>query len=439
MIPYNPWPGVLLRWGLLTAGLGVLGYLVNQLFLVLFLGTLIYLGWHLSNVARLEFWLRTDRRFEPPHGRGLWEDIFNHIYRLQKHHRQRRRRLIEMLQAFRESIDAMPDAAVVLRDDGEMQWWNSAAEHLLGLKWPKDAGLRLENLFRNPEFSEFIQRTYDKPEPIRLPSPVNESIVLDIRLVPYGRNQRLLLGRDVTRLQRLESMRRDFVANVSHELRTPLTVIQGVSETLVEADLEAADRHGLELIQQQAQRMGRLVEDLLQLSRLETSSRPADVAPVDVPAMLHSLRREAETLSGDREHFLQLDVRTQCQVLADEGELRSAFSNLVFNAVNYTPPGGAITLKWWCDKDGAHFSVTDTGIGIPAKHIPRLTERFYRVDRGRSTKTGGTGLGLAIVKHILQRYDARLAIESKPGVGSTFSCHFPIPMCYQDAAASRAG
>lgn len=426
MIHRNPWPTALVRWGLSATALAAVGAAAGRLYLLLFVATLVCLLWQLRNIARLENWLRRDRGFKPPNGRGLWEDIFGALYNLQRRHRARRQRLGVILHAFRDSIDAVPDGVVVMREPGEMQWWNAAAERLLGIRWPQDRRQRLDNLYRNPDFADFIGGTPSETRQVTLPSPVDEQIMLEIRVVPYGRDRRLLIARDVSRLHKLERMRRDFVANISHELRTPLTVVHGLAETLAEqeAELGVEERHMLNLIQQQTQRMSRLVEDLLLLSRLETARPPIAPKPVDVRAILCGLLDEAKAASAER-HDIRLDISGECGLRADEGELRSAFSNLVFNAVNYTSEGGSISLRWWRDEAGAHFCVADTGIGIAPEHIPRLTERFYRVDRGRSAKTGGTGLGLAIVKHILQRYDARLEIESRPGMGSTFCCHFP--------------
>lgn len=427
MIHGNPWPVALARWALAAIVLVLAGTAAGQLYLFLFVGTLACLFWQLCNIARLEIWLRKNRGFEPPGGRGLWADIFGALYNRQRRHRVHRQRLGAALQAFRESTDAVPDGVVVMHEPGGMQWWNAAAERLLGIRWPQDRGRRLDNLYRNPDFADFIGGSPDEARQVTLPSPVDEQIILEIRAVPYGRDQRLLIARDVSRLHKLERMRRDFVANISHELRTPLTVVHGLAETLVEEDAElgAEERRMLDLIQQQTRRMGRLVEDLLLLSRLETARRPTAPKPVDVPAMLRGLCDEAKAASAELQHDIRLEITDECGLRADEGELRSAFSNLIFNAVNYTPEGGSITLRWRCDEAGAHFCVADTGIGIAPEHIPRLTERFYRVDRGRSAKTGGTGLGLAIVKHILQRYSANLEIESRLGVGSTFCCHFP--------------
>lgn len=427
MIRDNPWPTALVRWTLSAIALAAVGAAAGQLYLFLLVGTLACLLWQLRNIACLEVRLRKDRGFKPPNGHGLWADIFGALYNRQRRHRARRQRLGAMLRTFRESVDAVPDGIVVIREPGAMQWWNATAERLLGIQWPRDQGQRLDNLYRNPDFADFIGSSPDEAQQVTLPSPIDERLMLEIRVIPYGRDQRLLIARDVSRVHNLERMRSDFVANVSHELRTPLTVVHGLTETLADQDTEPEGdkRHMLDLIQEQTWRMSRLVEDLLLLSRLETTRRPTAAKPVNIPAMLSSLCDEAKAASAEHQHDIRLEIIDQYGLLADERELRSAFSNLIFNAVNYTPEGGSITLRWWCDAAGAHFCIADTGIGIAPEHIPRLTERFYRVDRGRSAKTGGTGLGLAIVKHILQRYDAHLEIDSRPDKGSTFCCHFP--------------
>ncbi|MCH8503337.1 MAG: phosphate regulon sensor histidine kinase PhoR [Ectothiorhodospiraceae bacterium] len=423
----TPWPAVISRLLATIVGSGAIGWLLGSITLGMLAGTLCYLAWNLSNQARLERWLREGRKLEPPASRGLWGDIFNGIHRLQKRQRKRRKRLTRILQGVRETINAMPDGAVILRDNGEIQWWNGAARELLGLRWPNDEGQRIANLFRHPEFSVFIREHHTSASSITVPSPVNEALTLEVRVIPYGLNQRLLLARDITRLHRLERMRRDFVANISHELRTPLTVIHGLSETLSDTvlhDVPQAARP-LEMIEQQTQRMQRLVEDLLMLSRLEIEQKPIDQTVVDVPRVLQLLVEEAKALSGDKQHRIVGHVEPDLCVYGDESELRSAFSNLVFNAVKYTPAGGRIDVYWGREGGRARFAVSDTGIGIPSHHLPRLTERFYRVDGGRSARTGGTGLGLAIVKHVLSRYGIRLQIRSELGQGSTFSCSFP--------------
>lgn len=439
--PRSPWPAALARLAGAMLLFGLLGIVTGEVLLCLFLGTLGYLGWNLVNQIRLERWLREGRKLEPPVSSGLWGEIFNGINRLQKRQRMRRRKLSQILQGVRETINAMPDGAVILRENGEIQWWNEAARNLLGLRWPQDEGQRIANLFRHPVFSAFIRHDHVTARSVNAPSPVNENLMLEIRVIPYGRNQRLLLVRDITRLHRLERTRRDFVANISHELRTPLTVIHGVAETLNDTLAKQAPQvsRPLELIEEQTLRMQRLVEDLLMLSRLETAQKPVQRNPVDVCRMLNILVEEARTLGRSRHgraHTLELDCAEGLGLLGEESELRSAFSNLVFNAVKHTPDGGTIRVEWAAvPAGGAWFRVVDSGQGISAHHIPRLTERFYRVDGGRSSQTGGTGLGLAIVKHVLGRYRATLDIRSELGCGSTFSCLFPADAVTRLAAS----
>lgn len=438
--PRSPLPATLVRLTVAMLLFALVGIVTGEVLLCLFLGTLGYLGWNLVNQIRLERWLRDGRKLEPPDSSGLWGEIFSGIQRLQLRQRKRRRKLSAILQGVRETINAMPDGSVILQENGEIQWWNEAARNLLGLRWPQDEGQRIANLFRHPVFSDFIHRHHATARSINVPSPVSDGLMLEIRVIPYGRNQRLLLARDITRLHRLERMRRDFVANISHELRTPLTVIHGVAETLHDSLGEQTPQtsRSLQLLEQQTLRMQRLVEDLLMLSRLETAQKPVERQPVDICRMLKGLVEEAQTLGRSR-HGRTHEVTVKCEqglsLLGEESELRSAFSNLVFNAVKYTPDEGAVRVEWVAiASGGARFQVVDTGPGIPAHHIPRLTERFYRVDGGRSSQTGGTGLGLAIVKHVLERYHATLEIRSEQGHGSSFTCLFPADAVTRSAA-----
>jgi two-component system, OmpR family, phosphate regulon sensor histidine kinase PhoR len=436
----NPWAAELWRLVALGTAALLLGLLTGRPFLVVLLATLAYLGWHLVNLYRLERWLREGKGFQPPNATGIWGEVYHHYYRLQQRNRQRKRRLAAYLNRFQEAAAALPDAVVLLRPGGEIEWANEAASRLLGLRG-QDVGQRIANLVRHPAFTQVVRaRGSAEPSP-EFPSPVDSQTVLIARLVPYGNDQRLLVVRDVTRLQRLEEMRRDFVANVSHELRTPLTVVHGFIETIADAEDDCA-RHWarpLELVQQQTTRMQRIVEDLLLLSRLEMDARPSQVEPVDVPQMLAAIRDDALALSGEHAHCVELKAERGLWLRGAPEEVRSAFSNLVFNAVRYTPDGGTITIRWYADQTGAHMEVQDSGIGIPAPHIPRLTERFYRVDTGRSRAKGGTGLGLAIVKHVLSRHEAGLRIDSELGRGSTFACDFPPRLTVRRAAGAEAG
>ncbi len=394
---------------------------------LLLIGLLGYFGWHLYQIAQLHRWLQQGKKFDPPHARAIWGDIFHAIFRLQQRNRKRKRKLAALLDRFQQSAAAMPDATVVIGADWEIEWVNDAARDALGLRLPHDIGQRIDNLVRHPDFASYI-RHGDFSHGMEMVSPCDEGRVLSIDIVPYGRQQRLLIARDITRIRHLEQMRRDFIANVSHELRTPLTVVVGFLETMRDSGETCATEWAreLELMQQQASRMQRLVEDIMLLSRLESRDPVARQEEVAVPAMLSAIHEEARLLSGTAGHNIRLEADAQLWLRGNTEELRSAFSNLVFNAVKYTPPGGDIQIRWGRDSEGApSLVVQDSGIGIEARHIPRLTERFYRVDVARSRETGGTGLGLAIVKHVISRHHARLEITSVPGLGSTFSCHFP--------------
>ncbi|ABM60892.1 phosphate regulon sensor histidine kinase PhoR [Halorhodospira halophila] len=423
----NPWPGYLLTLlgvATLWAGVGLAtGWWVESLAALLAMGYL----WNEYQLWRLERWLRVGRKLDPPISRGVWGEVFHALHRRQRRQRERRHRLRRVIREYRDSAKAMPDATLVLYADDRVLWWNNAARHLLGLTWPGDEGQRISNLLRQPEFKEFLDTATEHTAPLTMPSPVSPRRTLELRLVPYGRNQRLLIARDISRTQRLETIRRDFVANVSHELKTPLTVIYGVAEEMGEelAPEQPAWAGSIRLLQDQSARMQRLVQDLLTLSRLETGSLAVEEDPVDMKVLLEEVCAEAQTLSGEHQHRIELDAEPGVFVRGSYGELRSAVSNLVSNAVRYTPAGGTIRVRWRADAHSARCGVADSGIGIPREHIPRITERFYRVDKGRSNATGGTGLGLAIVKHVMHRHGGWLNVDSEPDQGSTFTLVFP--------------
>jgi len=381
---------------------------------------------HTIQMHKLEFWLRDGRRSQPPQSWGVWGEVFEHYYRLQRRYTKRKKRLARVIREFRESTAAMPDGTIVLDADRRITWFNSAAVRLLGLAGNRDIGQPVTSLLRAPAFERFL-REGDFSRPVDVDSPLDLGGRLSIRVVPYGRGQYLMLIRDVTRLQRLENMRRDFVANASHELRSPLTVLGGYLENM--ADDEAIPEiWNVPLGEMQAQtgRMTTLVNDLLELSRLETDAPgEPDEQPVGVPGLVRRVRSEALAQAAG-ERTIEVDVDDSLGLAGIENELYSAFSNLAFNAVRYTEPGGRIRIHWRRDQDGgASFCVSDDGIGIDARHLPFITQRFYRVDPSRSRSQGGTGLGLAIVKHVLQRHDARLRVHSEAGEGSEFCCIFP--------------
>lgn len=420
----NPWLREMWRVLVMFAALLVPGLLFGAVAWFLLLGLLIYLGWHLYNLYLLQRWLVEGKRFHPPESHGVWDDVFERIYRLQKRNRKRKRNLGRMLKRFQTATAALPDATIVLGPNRDIEWWNASARDILELRSPRDIGQRIDNLLRHPHFIEYLHKG-DFSQSVVIPSPNDYNISLAVSVVPYGENRQLVVARDITRLERLEQARRDFVANVSHELRSPLTVISGYLESLLEEQGEdPVWGKSLRSMSNQTDRMRDIVDDLLLLSRLETGRQHDDPETVDVPGVLAQIMEEAARISGQEGHHFKREVDANLGLRGNELELRSAFSNLVFNAVRYTPSGGMISVCWKETEAGPCFEVEDAGIGIAAHHIPRLTERFYRVDAGRSRRSGGTGLGLAIVKHVLLRHDASLAIESTPGKGSTFRCQF---------------
>jgi two-component system phosphate regulon sensor histidine kinase PhoR len=384
----------------------------------------IYLAAQISALARVLRWLRRDEPELAPEIAGPWGDLVAMIVRLYRRKQFHKQRLLRLLRELRRSTAAMPDGVVVLNPQAEILWFNRTAGRLLGLRGKGDIGLRIENLVRSPEFVRYL-RSRQFTTPVILRSTVGGEQYLSVQIVPYGAGQLLALVRDVTRQARLEAMRKDFVANASHELRSPLTVISGYLETLTsDPGIDPMIMGPLQEMRRQALRMTGIVQDLLDLSRLEASERAAPSEPIDVVALMAQLRRDvlARQVHPAQVHLL---ADSHFKLLGEDEMIHSAFSNLVDNAAKYTPPEGSLQMRWWTDERGGHFSVADTGIGIAADHIPRLTERFYRVDGGRSRDTGGSGLGLAIVKHVLQRHGAQLSIESEEGRGSNFTCHFP--------------
>ncbi|HVB46962.1 MAG TPA: phosphate regulon sensor histidine kinase PhoR [Burkholderiales bacterium] len=377
---------------------------------------------HLGAFAR---WLRAPARDSLPVGRGVWEEVFAGLHRHLKQRDQERLGLVHALARFRDAGRAMPDSVVILDAAGRIEWSNPSAERHFGIDARRDFGQPLTNLVRQPMFIGYLA-SGEFSEPLMLRSARTDA-TLSVRLIPFGEDQKLLLARDVTQQETLETMRRDFVANVSHELKTPVTVLSGFVDTLGDESMqlsEAQRRRFLGLMADQASRMRRLIEDLLTLSTLEASAAPDEEQTIEVLPFVDRLAEEARGLSAGR-HRVSAEVETNCRLTGSLKELHSALSNLVSNAVRYTPEGGAVRLRWQVVDGCAEFSVEDTGIGIEARHLSRLTERFYRVDNSRSRESGGTGLGLAIVKHVLTRHQARLDIRSEPGRGSRFTAVFP--------------
>jgi len=387
-------------------------------------GLLALLIAHVANLNRLQHWLRRPDHQDLPDAWGAWGDVFMVLYRLLRDEEKRRERIAVDFEVFSQAAEAYPDGLVFLDADDRILWCNRAAESQLGLHGEADKGLLIANMVRLPSFAQFIANA-SPGESLQCSPPSRKGLVLSLEALRFGKDRKLLISFDVTQIERAETVRRDFVANVSHELRTPLTVIAGFLEHMLsEPDPDpAASRQQIEIMDGQARRMLSLVDDLLVLSRLESEGQALREEALDVRDVIFDVADEARRLSAGR-HSITCEVQP-AQLKGSREELRSAFSNLVSNAVRYTPEGGRIVLRWALREGKGVFSVEDSGIGIAEEHLPRLTERFYRVDRGRSRETGGTGLGLSIVKHALLRHQANLEIGSVSGVGSTFSAVFP--------------
>jgi len=408
-------------------GGGFLGWSIGEPWAGAFFGLFLYVGWLLLNIKELATWLENPALDNTPEASGLWGKVLNGIYRNHKKQQSKVKKLKKTIEISRLSTNAIRDAVVLINPDNTLEWWNKAAKHYLGLRRSTDRNHLITNLLRDPEFVSYFE-SGEYRNGINISSPVNASITLHVTLSYYSRTNRILIARDVTHLHHLEQMRKDFVANVSHELRTPLTVIKGYIETfldLITPDENAGLHRGLSQVQQQTERMEVLVNDLLLLSKLEIGSSNILLKPVDIAVLLQQIYHDADIVNDEKQHQITLTIEDHSILLGNVAELHSAFSNVIFNAVKYTPPNGQIAIRWWEDSKGAYLSVIDNGVGIDPIHIPRLTERFYRADPSRHAKTGGTGLGLAIVKHVLRHHEGVLDIQSTPGEGSNFTCHFP--------------
>jgi two-component system phosphate regulon sensor histidine kinase PhoR len=383
---------------------------------------LAYLGWHLANLWRLLRWLQVPGATVPG-SYGIWSDIYERIAALEKENRRQSERYRGMIDEFRQLTDAFPDATLVIDRNGNINWFNRAATGLLGLRSPEDLGKPVTNLLRGPDFANWLAVEDRVRSPLEMPSPRSDNIWLSVSAFAFQDQQRLIVLRDNTEVHNVEQIRRDFVANISHELRTPLTVLQGYLELLREhraSDVgDAVDRMLTQTAQMQA-----LLDDLLELSRLQSDEVQGEDEVVDVPAMLMQLKEQADELSRGK-HDMEFDVAEDLFLSGIASDLESAFGNLLSNAIKYTPKGGKIEVTWCDAETGPLLAVRDSGVGIPSRDIPRLTERFYRVGTDRARLTGGTGLGLSIVKHVLNAHQANLVIESELGEGSCFSCAFP--------------
>ena len=414
----------LLLWGMFSAVYALLFMLAV---------VLVLMARHARQLYKLEQWLNDARIETIPEAGGIWDEVFSRLYRMVKKHNQTKQKLAAELQHMEQATAALPEGVAILNEVNRLEWFNPIAQQHFDLDAGHDIMQDITYLVRQPEFVEYLQGPAPSPvegsgfsKPLMMRPARHEDMVLSIRLIPYGGDKRLMISRDITQFERVDAMRRDFVANVSHELRTPLTVVNGFVENLQDMpDLsQESARRALQLMAEQTQRMENLVADLLTLSRLENDQSPLREETVEMSALLDEIYQEGKLLSGGK-HTLLLEMQSKAKLLGNREELHSAFGNLLGNAIRYTPEGGTILLSW-AERDGQPvFSVQDSGIGIAPEHIPRLTERFYRVDRSRSRETGGTGLGLAIVKHIAMRHQARFDISSEEGKGSTFELVFP--------------
>jgi two-component system phosphate regulon sensor histidine kinase PhoR len=410
---------------LLLGGIGV-GAIYGEPLIGGLFAALIMLGWQLYWLYRLERWVKGKPMRFLPDGSGIWPEVFARIDFIRGRGRIRNKRFKQLAKEMRNATKSFPDGGIILDADNGIITMNHVAEDLLGLKHTLDRGMRVENLIRAPEFVSYLHEQ-DYSHPVEIPSPLNGGRWIACHLAPYGLDQKLLLVRDVTRERKADEMRRDFVANASHELRTPLTVITGYLEVLAEdLSLNAELRMPVEEMQRQSERMQTLVNELLRLSELESEGPASTKTPVNITAVLNSTSQAVRAMPGCPAH-VEIEIMSDADLCGDEADLQSVVSNLVANAARYTPADGTITMSWQTNERGGFITVRDSGTGIGREHIPRLTERFYRVENGRERigGEGGNGLGLAIVKHALNRHSATLTIESELGVGSTFICQFP--------------
>ena len=414
---------VLFAWMLFLL---IIGAVNDSIIEFLFYGLLIYVLWSLYNLNKLTQWLAKPSK-QPPEVIGVWDEVYYQIYHLYKRQRKARRKLASILARFQKSTQALPYATIILNELNEIEWFNPAASQLFNLHTSTDVGQRIDNLIRQPKFVSYLNKNkFNDP----LQFLINQKKIL-LNITTYGSGQLLISARDITSRSQLDDMRRDFISNASHELRTPLTVISGYIEFL-QHRADETNEVPLEKIQQQIERMNKTIAELIELARLESSASVDYTVTVDINTLLNDVYNEALAFDSEK-HDLTLNIDaaalehdSNLHLYGNYAELRMAFSNLLTNAIRYTPDGGKVSLFFTVHDTGVSVGVSDNGPGIDYEHIPRLTERFYRVDEGRSTEQGGTGLGLSIVKHVLDRHNATLNIQSTPGKGSTFQCNFPF-------------
>jgi two-component system phosphate regulon sensor histidine kinase PhoR len=419
----------LLLFFLLIASL--IGFGVGYFWSCIFVAFVVFFILQLRSLYLVNEWISNRPYDVPPNLSGIWGALLFNVYRAQRQERIVQAEMVGLIDRAQSSLVALAEAVVLIDDQHQIEWWNPAAEKLLGIN-PLDRGRNLLAILRQPSFIEYFNHIDQAPDGIRLQAQMDEDRYVQVKLTRFGGESRLLVAYDTTRVHNLEQMRKDFVDNISHELRTPLTVLSGYIETFIDQDdITPRWKRAFTQMQSQTKRMNALVNDLLLLSNLENNKKVAKNQIIDMANLMNQLFDDARAYNLDYGHTLNLDIDSHCDLVGSDMEIASAFSNLITNAIKYTPKGGIITIGWHEDGDHAYFTVQDNGIGINPKHLPRLTERFYRVDSARSRQTGGTGLGLAIVKHVLMQHGAHLEISSKENEGSTFTAVFPKERLYR--------
>lgn len=409
---------------------GFIGLGIEQFWICIFIGFLAFFASQMRSLYLVNDWIANRPYDVPPNLHGIWGALLFNVYRSQRQERIVQAEMVGLIDRAQSSLVALAEAVVLIDDNHQIEWWNPAAERLLGIQ-PLDRGRNILTILRQPAFIEYFHHIDQAPDGLKIKSTVLDEHYVQVKMTRFGGESRLLVAHDMTRMHNLEQMRKDFVDNISHELRTPLTVLSGYIETFTDQeDMNPRWKRAFEQMQSQTRRMNALVNDLLLLSRLENEKTIAKNQIIDMPSLMNQLFDDAHAYNIDYGHTLNLDIDSHCDLIGSDMELASAFSNLITNAIKYTPKGGTITIGWHDDGEHGYFSVQDTGIGIDPKHLPRLTERFYRVDSARSRQTGGTGLGLAIVKHVLMQHNAHLEVESKENSGSTFKAVFPKERLY---------
>ncbi|ENU21623.1 phosphate regulon sensor kinase PhoR [Acinetobacter proteolyticus] len=419
----------LLLFFLLIASL--VGFGVGYFWSCIFVAFVLFFMLQLRSLYLVNEWISNRPYDVPPNLNGIWGALLFNVYRAQRQERIVQAEMVGLIDRAQSSLVALAEAVVLIDDQHQIEWWNPAAEKLLGIS-PLDRGRNLLSILRQPSFIEYFNHSDQSPDGIRLQAQMDEDRYVQVKLTRFGGESRLLVAYDTTRVHNLEQMRKDFVDNISHELRTPLTVLSGYIETFIDQDdITPRWKRAFTQMQSQTKRMNALVNDLLLLSNLENNKKVAKNQIIDMANLMNQIFDDARAYNLDYGHTLNLDIDSHCDLIGSDIEIASAFSNLITNAIKYTPAGGIITIGWHEDGDHAYFTVQDNGIGINPKHLPRLTERFYRVDSARSRQTGGTGLGLAIVKHVLMQHGAYLEISSKENEGSTFTAVFPKERLYR--------